>query len=114
MVIQSLDLPPVQEMPAVAAVRESRPLQALPSAGQVMHEPQVLSNESTFTQWAYVARIASVHAQPSSSSTVVARLHRNTEDGFPEIYLLLRASSDAQGREWIELRVPGRPNGQAG
>ncbi len=76
--------------------------------------PQVLSNESTFTRWAYVEEIASIHAQPSPSSAVVARLHWNTEDGFSEIYLVLRASWDVHDQEWIELRIPGRPNGRTG
>jgi hypothetical protein len=113
-VIQPLDSPLVSEAPALADAQESLPGQAPPSGGQVTQKHQVLSNESTFTRWAYVARIASVHVQPSSSSSVVARLHWNTEDGFPEVYLLLRASSDALGREWIELRIPGRPNGRTG
>jgi len=44
----------------------------------------------------------------------VARLHWDTEDGFPEVYLLLRAEWDVQGQEWIQLRIPGRPNGRVG
>jgi hypothetical protein len=75
---------------------------------------EILSNEATFTRWAYVVQIASIYRQPSASSGVVTSLHWNTEDDFPEVYLLLRASWDAQGREWIELRIPGRPNGRTG
>jgi hypothetical protein len=75
---------------------------------------QLLSNESTFTRWAYVARIVAIHVEPTASSGVVTRLHWNTEDGFPEVYLLLRASWNAQGQEWVDLRIPGRPNGRTG
>ena len=30
------------------------------------------------------------------------------------MYLLLSSHIDAQGREWIKLRIPGRPNGREG
>ena len=74
----------------------------------------ILSNERTFTRWAHSASFQPIFSQPSSSSAQVARLHWNTEDGFPEVYLLLRAHWDGQGEEWIELRIPGRPNGRVG
>ncbi|HEY4826494.1 MAG TPA: L,D-transpeptidase [Solirubrobacteraceae bacterium] len=75
---------------------------------------QLLSNESTFTRWAYVNEIAAIHRQPDASSAALTHLHWNTEDGYPEVYLLLRAVWDAQGQEWIDLRIPGRPNGRTG
>jgi len=68
-----------------------------------------LSDERTFTRTAEVRRIAPVRERPDVSARPVARLHRWTEDRFPETYLLLRR----RGR-WIELRVPGRPNGRTG
>jgi L,D-transpeptidase catalytic domain len=75
---------------------------------------QVLSNERTFTRWAQVEQIAPIYARPTTHSTRISRLHGETEDGFPETYLLLRVHSDSQGREWIRLRIPGRPNGRTG
>ena len=91
------------------------------SAGASMVAPttsgrsdQVLSNETTFTRWAYVNRIAWIHLAPDASSPRVGRLTWSTPDGFSSIYLLLRARSDTRGQEWVELRIPGRPNGQTG
>lgn len=75
---------------------------------------RVLSNEVTFTRWAYVARIATVYAAPSTHGRALAKLHWWTEDGRSEIYLVLRAHWDRHGREWIKLRIPARPNGQVG
>jgi len=75
---------------------------------------QLLSDESTFTRWAYAAATAPVYRQPSSTSGRVARLRWYTEDGFPEVYILLRAHWDAKGHEWIQLRIPMRPNGSTG
>jgi len=75
---------------------------------------QVLSNETTFTRWAYVNQIAWIYRAPDTSSPRVGRLTWYTPDGFSSIYLVLRAYWDAQGREWVELRIPGRPNGRTG
>lgn len=75
---------------------------------------QILSNESTFSQWAYVARRAMIYATPSTASSTITRLKLYTEDGFPSIYLLLQSQWDSSGREWVQLRIPGRPNGRTG
>ena len=77
---------------------------------------QVLSNETTFTRWAYVNQIAWI--PPRAASTSSPRLERltwDTPDGFSTTYLLLRARWDASGRGvGGSLRIPGRPNGQTG
>jgi hypothetical protein len=75
---------------------------------------ETLSNESTFTRWADVAQIAPIYQDPTSDSALVARLHGYTEDGFPEVYLLLLARWDNSGQEWVRLRIPMRPNGLTG
>jgi hypothetical protein len=81
---------------------------------RVIPPDQILSDEVTFTQWAYVHRIANIYRTPSTTGRAIKRLHWYTEDGFPEIYLLLRAHWDSAGREWVKLRIPARPNGQTG
>jgi hypothetical protein len=95
-------------------------LTGLPSAGAATASAsparanQILSNEFTFTRWAYVARAARVYSQPSVWSRVTTRLQWYTADGFPSIYLLLRQHRDSRGREWVQVRIPGRPNGRTG
>jgi hypothetical protein len=84
------------------------------AARRAHHPDQILSNETTYTRWAYVARVANIYAAASPHSRQVSRLHWTTEDGFPEIYLLLRAHWDRHGLKWVKLRIPGRPNGQVG
>ncbi len=74
----------------------------------------VLSNEATFTRWAYVSEAGTIYQRAATDSPRVTRLHWYTEDGFPEIYLLLRAHWNAAGQEWIKLRIPMRPNGRTG
>lgn len=78
------------------------------------HSDQVLSNETTFTRWAYVDQIVSVYQAPSVTSARIGRLTWYTADGFSSIYLLLRSHWDVRGQEWVKLRIPGRPNGRTG
>jgi hypothetical protein len=103
--IQPIDAPRVAPRAASEGAGTSR-------AGKRAN--QRLSNETTFTRWAYVAEPRAIYRRPSSSSAPVGRLHWYTEDGFSEIYLLLRAQRDKHGQEWVELRIPARPNGQTG
>lgn len=75
---------------------------------------QILSNERTITRWAYENWPAAIRVAPRSSARRFTSLHGYTEDGFSEVYLLLRAHWDSHGREWIKLRIPMRPNGRVG
>jgi lipoprotein-anchoring transpeptidase ErfK/SrfK len=68
----------------------------------------------TFTQFAYVHRIANVYARPSTKSHRVSRLTWYTEDGFNSVYLLLSSHWTGKRSEWIRIRIPGRPNGRTG
>jgi hypothetical protein len=74
----------------------------------------LLSNERTLTRWAHPAQLVPVLTRPSAGAPAVARLHWQTEDGRPEVYVALRSRYDAQGRPWVLIRVPMRPNGVTG
>jgi L,D-transpeptidase catalytic domain len=93
--------------PSLAAERVDP---APPPPGQTA----VLSNERTLTLSAYVADRRPIYAKPRADARRMGRLRLITEDGYPEIYLVLRAYTDAQGREWTQIRIPGRPNGRVG
>ena len=73
-----------------------------------------LSDERTMTTWAHPVSPLPIYERPETSSVSVSRIHMYTEDGFAEVYLLLARHIDAQGRVWIELRLPQRPNGLTG
>jgi hypothetical protein len=73
-----------------------------------------LSNESTFTRWAHPLEPASIRSAPSATARAVGSLHMLTEQGLPEVYLLLSQTSGEPGQSWVRLRVPGRPNGRTG
>jgi L,D-transpeptidase-like protein len=72
-----------------------------------------LSDERTYTRWAHPRTTALVRSGASAAAPVVGRLHVNTEDGLPEVYLLLRERTGG-AQPWVELRLPGRPNGRTG
>lgn len=72
-----------------------------------------LSNERTVTRWAHTFELSPIRLRPSSTARPVGRLRWRTEDGLAEVYMAL-ASQKIDGREWVKVRVPGRPNGRTG
>jgi L,D-transpeptidase-like protein len=74
-----------------------------------------LSNERTLTTWAHpAAHRAQIRTSHSATAPRFARTHTLTEDGFPEVYIVLRSWKDSDGHTWLKIRVPMRPNGQRG
>jgi lipoprotein-anchoring transpeptidase ErfK/SrfK len=73
-----------------------------------------LSNETTHTVSARVVYVGIIRAKPLRTARAMGRLHQLTEDGYPEVYLALRKHVDANGLEWTQIRIPGRPNGRVG
>jgi lipoprotein-anchoring transpeptidase ErfK/SrfK len=56
---------------------------------------------------------AKIRARPSARARTLARLRYQTEDGPPEVYPVLR-SRRVKGALWVQIRIPGRPNGRKG
>src|SRR3954454_10756319 len=93
--------------PALAADPPTTPAAAKPFYTK-------LSNRTTFTRWAYTNLDIKARKSPSSSSKAIGKLHFNTEDKRPEIYLALQMYTDAKGNEWVQTQLTGRPNGRLG
>ena len=72
-----------------------------------------MSNERTVTYWANPLTNAAIHTAPSGSARVLTHLHEYTEDGFPEVYIIL-ARQTLAGIVWAHVAYPGRPNGGTG
>lgn len=82
-----------------------------PSAKQT----QQLSNERSVTRWAHpVGDRTPIRSSPAPRARRITTTHALTEDGFPEVYLVLRSWSDSRDRTWLKIRVPMRPNGTKG
>ena len=92
---------------------------ALPASASAGSPPAVkgsvrLSNERTLTRWAHPVQRAPIRWRPTPRAREIVRTHHLTEDGFPEVYLVLRSWSDSNGHTWLEVRIPMRPNGRTG
>jgi hypothetical protein len=74
-----------------------------------------LSDEVRLSRWAYPSRRASIRSAPSQSARTLTHLRLQTEDGLPDLYLLLeRQQQRHSGQDWVRVRIPGRPNGRTG
>jgi hypothetical protein len=73
-----------------------------------------LSDEKRVTYWAHAVARRPVRKRHAGRSHGIVRLHYDTEDHFREVYLVLARYVDADGRRWIKVRLPMRPNGRAG
>ncbi|HEX8207875.1 MAG TPA: L,D-transpeptidase [Solirubrobacteraceae bacterium] len=73
-----------------------------------------VSDERTLSRWGHASGRHRVRDAPRAGAHVVGHLRMLTEDGFPEVYLVLRAWNDPEGRRWFQVRLPMRPNGTTG
>jgi hypothetical protein len=73
-----------------------------------------LSDERTFTRWAYAVQRQPIRKSPYLDARRVTRVRLTTEDGPPEVYLLLHSWTDPSDREWLRVRIPMRPNARTG
>jgi L,D-transpeptidase catalytic domain len=89
-------------------------LAAAPAASAAPHHTVKLSNEKTLSRWAKPNDRSWIRATPRKHARRVARLHLDTEDALPEVYLVLRRTTDATGHDWFQVRIPMRPNGRTG
>jgi hypothetical protein len=74
----------------------------------------LLSDERSFTRWANAAEVQPIRERPETSAPQVASVSLTTEDGLPEVYILLRSWTDGSGGNWLEVRAPMPPKPQAG
>jgi len=73
-----------------------------------------LSDERAVTRWASPVAAAPIREKPKPNAWPIVPLRLATEDGFPEVYLLLQSWTDPEGRAWLQVRIPMRPNGRIG
>jgi lipoprotein-anchoring transpeptidase ErfK/SrfK len=101
----------------LAAVATSAAAAAPASAESAAPEAPVvtrLSDSRTRSQWAYPVSAALARAEPSTQGRVVGKLRFLTTDNQAELYMALASAQLPSGETWIEVALPGRPNGQHG
>jgi hypothetical protein len=99
-------------VPAAASAAEKPPLR--PKGDQSPLGNERLSNETTLSRWAHTNLLGAIRSNPSTSSKAIGKLRWNTEDGPPEVYLVLQSRLDDHDQVWLQIRVPARPNGRKG
>lgn len=95
-----------------ATARAELPLRPIGAKAPMGNER--LSDEHTITRSASTNLRAKIRSEPSDSAKAEGRLRYHTEDGPPEVYLLLESRLVADDQVWIKIRIPARPNGQTG
>jgi lipoprotein-anchoring transpeptidase ErfK/SrfK len=100
--------------PSAATTRQLQSTQRPRAEASPASHKARLSNERTRTTWAHPVEEVGIRVHPARSSRTIARTHLETEDGYPEVYLLLTSLTAADGQVWVRLRIPGRPNGRTG
>jgi lipoprotein-anchoring transpeptidase ErfK/SrfK len=73
-----------------------------------------LSNQTTITRWATSNDSYPIRTAPSSAGRTITKLRYLTEDGVPEVYLVLAAVVDSAGDPWLQVAIPMKPNGRTG
>ena len=73
-----------------------------------------LSDERTVTRFGYPMRKYKVRSGPGTTYRTIDRLRFYTEDMAPETYLILRSKLGPNGKPWLNIRLPKRPNGSKG
>jgi hypothetical protein len=97
-----------EDAPGVAAVPVT------PPRDRPLPRNVTLSDERTETRWATALHRATVRRAPRGGAPKIARLRYITENGYPEVYVLLAQHIDHRGRWWVRVRLPARPHGQTG
>jgi hypothetical protein len=98
--------------PVTASAADTPPLR--PKGDRSPLGDERLSNERTLTRWAHTNLIGKIRSKPSQRGRTIAKLRWNTEDRLPEVYVVLQSRLDDEERVWLQIRIPGRPNGRTG
>jgi hypothetical protein len=88
------------------------PLRAAGVSGPLGDER--LSDERTLSRIGFPTRKYKIRSGPATTYHTVGRLRFYTEDMAPENYLVLRSKLGPNGKPWLSIRVPRRPNGSKG
>ena len=99
--------------PAAATQAQGEPAQTPSTTGQGQGRG-LIGEKGGLAAWAHPEGRGPIYVRPDTRSRRLARVRLFNADGFLEVYPLLRGYMAPDGREWVKVRVPGRPNGRTG
>jgi lipoprotein-anchoring transpeptidase ErfK/SrfK len=76
--------------------------------------PEQLSSGRHLSRWTVVRSPTVARAGPRSSSPAVAKLAIRAPEGTPNLLTVLQVRTGADGKLWVEVRLPVLPNGRVG
>jgi hypothetical protein len=98
----------------LAGVSALGSLPASPRPALEIGEPDRLASSRYLSRWTVIRTPAVARDAPRAHSAVVARLAATTPEGTANVLSALRARTGADGRVWVEVRLPVLPNGSVG
>lgn len=78
------------------------------------HGDAALPSRTAGVEVAKVVAVAAVRREAGAGPVLRLLATRTSWDGSPQQLLVLGSRRGADGREWLRVRLPGRPNGSAG
>src|SRR4029077_3957295 len=85
-----------------------------PAPALEIGRPDRLPSGRFLSRWTIVRTASPAHAEPSTGSAIVAELTTSTPEGTPNALGVLRAQTGADGRVWVQVRLPVLPNDSVG
>jgi hypothetical protein len=89
-------------------------LRPLPPPALRIGRTEALSSGRNLSRWTVVRHATVAHVRPSGRSPAVAELAVRAAEGTPNLLTVLRSRPGADGRVWVEARLPVLPNGSVG
>lgn len=96
-----------------AVIGAGQAVAATTGASAATRPDKILSNETTSTTWTIADVNVPIRTSPSESAPAITSLRTYTADGDLQSYIVLREHWTSSGA-WVQLRIPGRPNGRVG
>jgi hypothetical protein len=89
-------------------------LRPLPAPALKIGRPEALSSGRHLSRWTVVRHATVAHVRPSARSRALAELAAWTVEGTPNLLTVLQSRTGADGKVWVEARLPVLPNGSVG
>src|SRR5207237_7939860 len=87
---------------------------AAPAPGAAPARVEHLQHLGTKAYFAFIDRATVARTRPDASAPGVAKLGTRSPVGTADLALVLARTTDAAGGDWLQVRLPVRPNGTTG
>jgi L,D-transpeptidase catalytic domain len=87
---------------------------AAPATGAAPARVEHLQHLGTKSYFAFINRTTAARTRPDAGAPQVAKLTTRSPVGTADLVLVLARTTDAAGHDWLQVRLPVRPNGTTG